>query len=142
MLCRKNCSDTDKVRIVIADSRQIPFRNGSFDVIIASHITGHLSRSGRQCLAREVLRLLNSGGTFFFRDFSVQDFRYGHGEEIETGTFARKNGIATHYFTGDEVMGLFSGLAVQSFVEHRWEMRVRGRVFVRAEIVSEFRKPT
>jgi SAM-dependent methyltransferase len=140
-LCRKNCADPDRVRIVIADSRRTPFHDGSFDVIIASHITGHLSRSGRQCLASEVIRLLNSGGSFFFRDFSLQDFRYGHGEEIETGTFARKNGIATHYFTGDEVLTLFSGLAVQSIIEPYWEMRVRGRVLPRAEIVAEFRKP-
>jgi hypothetical protein len=52
----------------------------------------------------------------------------------------RKNGIVTHYFTEVEVLTLFSGLAVQSCVQHRWEMRVRGMVFTRAEIVAEFKK--
>jgi hypothetical protein len=52
----------------------------------------------------------------------------------------RKNGIVTHYFTEVEVLTLFSGLAVQSFIQHRWEMRVRGTVFSRAEIVVEFKK--
>jgi hypothetical protein len=38
------------------------------------------------------------------------------------------------------VLTLFTGLAVQSLVQHRWEMRVRGMVLSRAEIVAEFKK--
>jgi len=76
----------------------------------------------------------------YFRDFSTGDFRYGRGRETETGTFTRKNGIATHYFTDSEVLTLFSGLTVLSCVQHRWEMRIRGTVFSRAEIVAEFKK--
>jgi SAM-dependent methyltransferase len=141
LLCRNICMDPDQVRILIADSRKTPFRNNSFDVVIASHITGHISLAGRRQLASEVLRLLIPGGTMHFRDFSTGDFRYGRGRETETGTFTRKNGIATHYFTDDEVLALFSGLSVTSLVQHRWEMRVRGTVFPRAEIVAEFNKP-
>ena len=140
-LCRNTCTDPDHAMIVIADGRATPFRDESFDVVIASHITGHLSLSGRSHLAGEVLRLLRSGGTMYFRDFSTADFRYGRGREIEPGTFTRKNGIATHYFTDNEVMLIFSGLTAISLVQHRWEMRVRGTVFPRAEIVAEFIKP-
>jgi len=140
-LCRNTCTDPDQVGILIADSRKTPFRDESFDAIIVSHITGHLFLFGRRQLAGEVQRLLIHGGTIYFRDFSAEDFRYGHGEETEPGTFTRKNGIATHYFTDDEVLTLFSGLAAQSFEQHRWEMRVRGLVFPRAEIVAEFKKP-
>jgi hypothetical protein len=67
--------------------------------------------------------------------FSMQDV------ETETGTFTRKNGIATHYFTNDEVLNLFTGLAVQSLEQHQWDMHVRGEVFPRAEIVAEYKKP-
>jgi SAM-dependent methyltransferase len=140
-LCRNTCTDPDRVRILIADIRKTPFRDESFDIIIASHIIAHLSFSGRRHLASEVLRLLAPGGTIYFRDFSTGDFRYDRGKETETGTFTRKNGIATHYFTDDEVLTLFSDLAVQSFIRHRWEMRVRGTIFFRAEIVAEFKKP-
>ena len=140
-LCRSVCTDTDRVRILIADIRQTPFRNNSFDGVIASHITGHLSLSGRLHLAGEVLRLLTPGGMLYFRDFSNEDFRSGRGKETEAGTFLRKNGISTHYFTNEEVRTLFNGLAVQSFVQHRWEMLVRGMVLPRAEIVAEFIKP-
>lgn len=139
-LCRNICTDPDRVSILIADSRQTPFCNESFDVVIASHITGHLSIDGRRHLASEVLRLLIPGGSLYFRDFSTRDFRYGRGEETETGTFTRKNGITTHYFTNEEVMTLFSGLELLSLVQHRWEMRVRGMNLPRAEIVAEFKK--
>ncbi len=141
LLCRNRCPDPNLAEILIADSRKIPFRNGSFDVIIASHISGHLFHSGRRQLANEVSRLLGPGGRMHFRDFSSGDFRFGRGVETEPGTFVRKNGIATHYFTGDEVQDLFTGLGLLSLVEHTWGMHVKGEVFTRAEIVAEFEKP-
>lgn len=141
VLCRNTCPGPDPARILIADIQKTPFCNESFDVVISSHVTGHLSPEGRRLLAGEVLRLLTPGGTLYFRDFSVGDFRFGQGEQTEEGTFIRKNGISTHYFTDDEVRALFYGLAVTLLVQHRWEMRVRGTVFPRAEIVAEFTKP-
>ena len=140
-LCRKTCPDPDQVVVLIADSRRIPFRNESFDRVCASHITGHLSPDGRCQLAGEVMRILTPGGTLSFRDFSTEDFRCGRGRETEMGTFIRKNGITTHYFTGDELVTLFAGFTVQSLVHHRWEIRVRGSTLPRAEIVAEFKKP-
>jgi SAM-dependent methyltransferase len=140
-LCRDTCRDPDQARILIADVQKTPFCNGSFDIVNASHITGHLSLAGRRKLAGEVFRLLSPGGTLFFRDFSAEDFRCGRGEQTEDGTFMRKNGIITHYFTGDEVRELFFRLTVTSLAQHRWEMRVRGTVFPRAEIVAEFSRP-
>jgi len=141
VLCRDSCASPDQVRILVADARKNPFCNGSFDVINASHVTGHLSLEGRRQLAGEVTRLLAPGGTLYFRDFSVEDFRFGRGEQTEEGTFMRKNGIITHYFSGDEVRALFLRLTVNTVVQHRWEMRVRGTVFPRAEIVAEFSRP-
>ena len=89
---------------------------------MASHIAAILPRASAAQLAGEV-----SGFLFpevrYTSDFSTRDFRYGRGEETETGTFTRKNGIVTHYFTNEEVLTLFSGLAVQSLVQHQWEMR-------------------
>lgn len=140
-LCRNTCPDPDRATLLIADTKKTPFCTASFDVIIASHITAHLNGDGRRNLAGEVFRLLVPGGILYFRDFSTTDFRYGRGLETEAGTFTRKNGIATHYFTREEVLTLFHHLAVRSLVEHRWEMRVRGIVLPRAEIAAEFIKP-
>ena len=139
-LCRNTCPDPDQATLLIADTRKTPFCTASFDVIIASHITAHLNDDGRRKLASEVFRLLVPGGILYFRDFSTADFRYGRGLETEAGTFARKNGIATHYFTREEVLTLFHHLSVRSLVEHRWKMRVRGIVLPRAEIIVEFKK--
>lgn len=139
-LCRNTCPDPDRVGILVADIRNTPLRDQSFDVIMATHIAGHLLQGERRKLAGEVLRLLVFGGSVYFCDFSTGDFRYGRGVETEAGTFTRKNGIMTHYFTDEEVLTLFTGLAVQSLVQHRWEMRVRGMVLPRAEIVAEFKK--
>lgn len=141
VLCRDSCASPDRARILIADAQRTPFCNGSFDVVNASHVTGHLSLDGRRQMAGEVIRLLAPGGTLYFRDFSAEDFRFGRGEQTEEGTFMRKNGIFTHYFTMDEVRALFLQLTVISLVQHRWEMRVRGTVFPRAEIVAEFSRP-
>jgi len=139
-LCHKTCPDVDRLGILIADSRKTPFLNGSFDVIMASHMVGHLTHADRQELAGEVLRLLAAEGMLYFCDFSKGDFRYGCGVETEGGTFTRKNGIMTHYFTTEEVVSLFAGLAVQSLIQRDWEMRIRGMVYPRAEIVAEFKK--
>jgi SAM-dependent methyltransferase len=139
-LCRSACTVPEHADILIADARQNPFRSESFDAVIAYHIVGHLDRAGRDLFAGEVHRLLAPGGTLYFRDFSSGDFRYGSGEETESGTFMRRNGIATHYFTEEEVTILFSGLEVRTLECHRWEMRVRGAVHPRAEIVAECQK--
>jgi ubiquinone/menaquinone biosynthesis C-methylase UbiE len=140
-LCRKTSPDPDMAGILVADCREMPFRQESFDVVYAAHITGHLLSEGRCQLAREVLRLLRPGGTVCFCDFSTEDFRYRQGRETEEGTFVRKNGIITHYFTEKEVMTLFTSFTVQSLVQHRWDLRVKGEVFPRAEIVAELKKP-
>ncbi len=139
-LCRRTCPDPERVEILVADARQLPFRDRSFDLILASHVAGHLTPDGRNRLATEADRLLAHGGRVIFRDFSTTDFRFGRGEEIGPGTFLRKNGIATHYFTEGEVRDLFASLSMRSISEHRWSLRVRGVVYLRAEIVADLGK--
>jgi SAM-dependent methyltransferase len=140
-LCRHVCTDPDRLRLLVADGTQTPLKNESFDVVVASHITGHLPGSMRRNLAGEVFRLLVPGGMLYFRDFSVKDFRYGRGEETELGTFTRRNDISTHYFTIEEISALFSGFVVRSLVHHSWAMRIRGTGFHRDELVAELVKP-
>lgn len=140
VLCRRACTDPDRLRLLIADGTRAPFRDESFDVIIASHITGHLYGNMRRDLAAEMNRLLVFGGRLCFCDFSTRDFRYGKGQETEPGTFVRKNGISTHYFTRDEVLALFFGLVVRSLVHKPWGMRIRGRTYLRDELEGEFIK--
>ena len=141
LLCRSLCTEPGRLRLCTADGLCAPFRDRSFDVITASHIAGHLARDQRRQLAGEILRLLAGGGIFFFCDFSTRDFRFGRGEETEPGTFLRKNGIATHYFTDDEVQGLLAGFGIRALRHRSWDLRIRGSIVQRDEIVASCEKP-
>jgi SAM-dependent methyltransferase len=139
-LCRALTSRRLAGEFTLADARSLPFAEDSFDAVVAFHVIGHMTTEGRKCCARESSRVLRAGGTLSFAGFSCEDFRAGNGCEIEPGTFERKNGIATHYFTGNEVLALFSGLTVEECTTRRWVMTVRGSALPRAEIAATFTK--
>jgi|WetSurMetagenome_2_1015567.scaffolds.fasta_scaffold16357_2 MPBQ/MSBQ methyltransferase len=126
--------------IVLADTRHLPFPDALFDAVFTHHVLGHMDGAGRNLAARELSRVMKPRGMLCFRDFSVQDFRFGSGRLTEPGTFLRGNGIATHYFTVDEVTTLFPCLSCESIREEAWTLRVRGDSHVRSEIVASFCK--
>jgi ubiquinone/menaquinone biosynthesis C-methylase UbiE len=127
--------------ITLADALRTPFRDHAFEVITACHMLGHCTDSKRSAIIQELLRLLRPGGLIWFCDFSIRDFRYGTGRETEPGTFVRGNGIATHYFSEDEVRDLFNGLEPIFLQSDDWTLRVRGTHHPRSEISALFRRP-
>ncbi len=134
-LSRAACS----AEFVIGDGRSLPFREGSFDAVFAFHVLGHLLETQRCAMRKEIVRVLRNGGMLFFRGFSSSDFR-ASGEEIEERTFLRGDGTLTHYFTEDEVVGIFDSLELVSVETVLWNLRIRGRDLPRAEIRATFRK--
>lgn len=126
--------------VILSDARYIPFRERSFDAVIARHVIGHMECPGRDRIAREIARVLRPGGILLFSGFSCSDFRYGQGSRSEGGTFLRGNGIRTHYFTGDELSPLFSLLSCESIREIRWAIRILGKDHERSELYAVFRK--
>lgn len=126
------------VSLILADARHLPFLNEAFDAVFAFHVTGHLPIEGRRIIASEATRVLRNGGKLFFREFGADDMRAGKGEEIEPCTFRRGEGVITHYFTEDEVAGLFPDLKPLSIQVHRWKMRVKGEDLMRSEIEAIF----
>jgi len=142
ILCRTLIPKNAPGNVAIADIRSLPFADASFNSVIAFHVFGHLPEGGRICCARETARVLMDGGTLYFSGFSREDFRAGTGRETEPGTFERKNGIATHYFSENEVQALFPDLTVCECCTRRWTMRVLGRSLPRAEITAMFKKTT
>jgi len=126
--------------LIQAEACCLPLRESCFDAVFAFHVAGHLLADGRRALAREVARVLASGGRLFFRDFCDQDMRSGHGEEVEPGTFQRSSGILTHYFTENEVKELFCQLQPLSIGTHCWKMRIKGKDHLRAEVQAAFFK--
>ena len=139
-LARQVFPEEYKISLARADIRQLPFCAGSFEVVCAFHVLGHLSAGDRATSLQEISRVTRAGGRVFFRDFSTRDFRYGQGKVTEPGTFLRGNGIQTHYFTEGEVVDLFTGFVAESTGTSTWPMRVKGIEHVRSEITATFVK--
>jgi ubiquinone/menaquinone biosynthesis C-methylase UbiE len=139
-LCQSSVSKGEGGQILLADARSLPFADGTFFAVVALHIIGHLTKGDREQAARESVRVLCPGGTLYFTSFSREDFRAGNGRETEPGTVVRKNGIATHYFSEEDVLNLFGGLCPTGCTTRRWALTVRGLAFPRAEIAAIFTK--
>ena len=124
---RLACQAVPGAHLVQADVRRLPFPDHTYGAVIAVHVTGALREPERRQAAGEYARVLAPGGTLFFREFSVDDFRCGKGEHVEAQSFLRGDGVMTHYFSEDEVHDLFPAERWQGTVlPERWEMRVRG----------------
>jgi ubiquinone/menaquinone biosynthesis C-methylase UbiE len=138
-LCRASCA-SDKVDLLAADARHLPFPDRIFDAVFAFHMVGHVPMSEREKIASETARVLKVGGMLFFRDFGVDDMRAGQGMEVEPGTFRRGRGVITHYFTKEEVDSLFCQLMPVSVANIHWKMRIKGKDMIRCEIEAIFQK--
>lgn len=126
--------------LVRADVAALPFRNGTFDAVLCRHVLGHLAEAGRRAAASELLRVARPGGSVFFEGFSTADARFGKGRPVEPATFQRGDGTWHHYFTGEEVAGLFSGAASVEVREKAWEERAGRARMRRAAVTAQIRK--
>lgn len=137
-LSRRDLSE--KVALLVADARLLPFRDESFDAVFAFHVAGHLLISEREKLAIEASRVLKEKGLLFFRGFGMGDLRAGAGVEVEPGTFMRGQGIVTHYFSESEVAGLFGLMKPISVGTSEWKIRIKGEDFTRSEVEAVFQR--
>jgi ubiquinone/menaquinone biosynthesis C-methylase UbiE len=139
-LGRRFADGNDRVDSIVADARYLPFKDEAFDAVIAVHVIGHMIRHDRELCSSEAARVLKTGGSLVFRDFSINDFRYGTGAETECSTFRRGTGIITHYFLEPEVIDLFCALRPIAINPCRWTMKIRGTTFLREELEAVFIK--
>jgi SAM-dependent methyltransferase len=125
---------------IIADAAKLPFRERAFDAVFCNHLLGHLFLPERVLCAEEATRVLKNNGQMFFAAFATDDMRAGRGTMVEPGTLRRGGGIITHYFSPEEVIGLFPLLTPVRIGLQQWGMRIRGEDLLRSEIVATFKK--
>jgi len=96
----------------------IPYGNEFFDGIISCGVLYYCIFSEIEKSAEEIYRVLKKGAKALITIRTINDYRYGQGEEIEKNTFLinekneekcafNENGMKMHFFTREEVLKLF-----------------------------------
>jgi len=117
------------VELLAANVCELPFSDGSFDIIWCYGVLQHLLAKERERAICEFGRLLQNDGILFIEVFGEEDMRYG-GNEVEPGTFSRKNGIVYHYFNKNELNDMLKGFSCL-IEESRKEKRFNGEYYTR-----------
>lgn len=120
-----------KARFIVSDCSELPFENGSFDIVTIVHVLEHLDEEQLSMTVSEVKRVLSPGGRILIRAFSVDDMR-ASGEESNV----RGNGIMYRYFTLDRIKCIFSNMEVIKAETIEDKMRFGG-VRVRVECIFQ-----
>ncbi|HMO96442.1 MAG TPA: methyltransferase domain-containing protein [Tepidiformaceae bacterium] len=117
---------------LVADARTLPFRTGSFDVVVASLSLHYLPWAETLRVFREVGELLVPGGIFLFRVNASDDVNHGAGSgaEIEPGFFRMPEGTGgwsetKRFFTEEDVRTVIPGGFAVRLLEHRTTLRYR-----------------
>ena len=116
--------------LAAADIFHLPFRDNSFDAVVAFGVLQHLLEDERSTVLPEFARVLVPGGTLVIEVLGMEDMRIG-GREVETATFLRSTGSVYHYFNLDEIKDLFSGLEIINIKENRINKNIAGKDYTR-----------
>jgi len=127
------CGKLNRIPLLQADVTALPFQDGCFPNVSASHVLGHLDQASMREASLEIGRVLQRGGLLYVSVFGEEDMRFGRGEEVEPRTFRRGNGVITHYFLEKEVPELFPDLRTITAWERRMEKRILGKAEIRQE---------
>lgn len=90
-----------RAEFVVADCRDLPFADGSFDAVAAFHVLEHIPAGDLGGAVSEILRVTVPGGRVCVRCFAEGDMRSGGRKEDV------RNGILYRYFSEDEIRGAF-----------------------------------
>jgi ubiquinone/menaquinone biosynthesis C-methylase UbiE len=142
--CRRRFYMSQKIDFLRADVSFLPFRNRSFDIVIAFHIFEHLRSNERSIVVSEVKRVLIPDGILLLRVFSVEDMRFGAGERLDDSTFIKGTGIIIHYFNEDEVLRLLEGMTIKRISKVEKEKDYGGHRVKRSyiEVIAENQEPS
>lgn len=122
--------------VVCGNMLSLPFKDNSFKSVIFFHSLDHLLTNERNRAINEAKRVLQNDGLLFLRVFSINDFRYGKGKEVEENTFVRGNGIVTHYFRDDELY--FADFEIIYMKHLVYYLKINGEKKQRNEILIKY----
>jgi SAM-dependent methyltransferase len=132
--CREGLAEARlTATIVEGEMTDLPFADGSFDGIVASHVIHHCQLASLRRILDHVTRCLTPGGLLFWSTPTPRHFRWGRGKEVEPGTYVDadhpEGPIPHHYSTEEEVRELLEGYHILSIEEvaHRDEDHARFR---------------
>ena len=75
------------VKLLTASMTNLPFVSGCFEAVVSISVIHHAVKDDVKTTVEEVHRVLEDGGVLLANLLSVEDYRYGLGEEVEKGTF-------------------------------------------------------
>ena len=116
--------------LAAADVCHLPFRDNTFDAVVAFGVLQHLLEEERRGVPLEFARVLVPGGTIVIEVLGREDMRMG-GREVEPATFLRSTGSVYHYFDPDEIKDIFSGLDIIDIKENKVIKNIAGKDYMR-----------
>lgn len=116
--------------LAAADVCHLPFRDNTFDAVVAFGVLQHLLEEERSAVPKEFARVLVPGGTIVIEVLGREDMRMG-GREVEPATFLRSTGSVYHYFDPDEIKDIFSGLDIIDIKENKVIKNIAGKDHIR-----------
>jgi len=121
-----------------ADALNLPLKDRMFDAIILYYILDNMLAPGRSSTVKEAKRVLKDDGIILFEDFAVGDFRQETAKRTDTpeeNTILKKKGLICHYFSEEEVVGLFGEFSKVD-VRLRQSYPIRGKTHLKRQIIS------
>ncbi|MHA2059055.1 MAG: class I SAM-dependent DNA methyltransferase [Candidatus Thorarchaeota archaeon] len=104
------------------DLREFEIPRRKYALIIASKIIQLFRKADIENLAEQIQAGLKPKGVLYIYTFSVEDFQYtqrwGDAEKVEENTYYKADwDLHFHYFSKDEILGLFPKLKLQYYTE-------------------------
>ncbi len=123
-IAEKRMSDRGLEAVFLERDAALPLCDlGLFDCVLLHHVLGAMLDEERTRCVENVLEVLHANGVISFLDMSVNDMRYGKGKVVEDGSFLKEDGILQHFFTEEEVRGLFSDMGDVEIGVESWSQK-------------------
>jgi ubiquinone/menaquinone biosynthesis C-methylase UbiE len=139
-ICRRDPA-LSGIELILADGCFLPVREGMISHIFAHHILGHLPDYLVDTFMDEMYRVLSPGGRLFLTVFAKGDMRDNTGYQVENSTFLRGDGIITRYYSEEMIHIMGRRFHFRDISRAEWPMRIRGKLYLRAELSAVLLKP-